>query len=55
MNKDNLALAAEIAALPEKIRGFGHVKEKAVAQYREERKLLLEKFQASLRGIPHAA
>jgi len=55
LNKDNLALAAEIAALPEKIRGFGHVKEKAVAQYREERKLLLEKFQASLRGIPHAA
>ncbi|HYD60461.1 MAG TPA: indolepyruvate ferredoxin oxidoreductase family protein [Noviherbaspirillum sp.] len=55
LNKDNLALAVQIAALPEKIRGFGHVKEKAVQQYREERKVLLEKFEASLHGMPHAA
>ncbi|HZW21068.1 indolepyruvate ferredoxin oxidoreductase family protein [Noviherbaspirillum sp.] len=55
LNQDNLALAVQIAALPDKIRGFGHVKEKAVQQYREERKALLEKFEASLHGIPHAA
>jgi indolepyruvate ferredoxin oxidoreductase len=55
LNKDNLVLAVQIAALPEKIRGFGHVKEKAVQQYREERKVLLEKFEASLHGMPHAA
>ncbi|HZX25436.1 MAG TPA: indolepyruvate ferredoxin oxidoreductase family protein [Telluria sp.] len=30
----NLALAAELAALPEQIRGFGHVKEQAVERYR---------------------
>jgi indolepyruvate ferredoxin oxidoreductase len=55
LNKDNLALAVQIAALPEKVRGFGHVKEKAVQQYREERKVLLKKFEASLHGMPHAA
>jgi len=55
LNKDNLALAVQIAALPEKVRGFGHVKEKAVQQYRQERKVLLEKFEASLHGMPHAA
>ena len=55
LNKDNLALAVQIAALPEKIRGFGHVKEQAVLQYREEKKVLLEKFEASLHGMPHAA
>ncbi|MBW8898011.1 MAG: indolepyruvate ferredoxin oxidoreductase family protein, partial [Massilia sp.] len=30
----NHAVAVELAALPEQIRGFGHVKEKAVAEYR---------------------
>ncbi|OWW19094.1 indolepyruvate ferredoxin oxidoreductase family protein [Noviherbaspirillum denitrificans] len=55
LNKDNLALAVQIAALPEKVRGFGHVKETAVQQYRDERKVLLEKFEASLHGMPHAA
>jgi len=55
LNQDNVALAVQIAALPEKVRGFGHVKEKAVQQYREERKALLDKFEASLHGIPHAA
>jgi indolepyruvate ferredoxin oxidoreductase len=51
----NLALAVEIAGLPEKIRGFGHVKEKAVMQYREEQKILLGKFTAPQPGVPHAA
>jgi indolepyruvate ferredoxin oxidoreductase len=55
LNKDNLALAAEIAALPEKIRGFGHVKEKAVAQYHAERTALLQKYGAPCADLPHAA
>ena len=28
LNADNLALAAEIARIPEEIRGYGHVKER---------------------------
>jgi indolepyruvate ferredoxin oxidoreductase len=37
----NHAVAVELAALPEQIRGFGHVKEKAVAEYRARRQELL--------------
>ena len=35
------ATAVELAALPEQIRGFGHVKEKAVAEYRVRKAALL--------------
>jgi indolepyruvate ferredoxin oxidoreductase len=51
----NLALAVEIAGLPEKIRGFGQVKEKAVTQFRQEQEVLLGKFTAPQPGMPHAA
>jgi indolepyruvate ferredoxin oxidoreductase len=51
----NLTLAVEIAGLPEKIRGFGHVKEKAVTQFRQEQEILLAKFTAPQPGVPHAA
>jgi len=34
LDASNYATAVELAALPEQIRGFGHVKEKAVAEYR---------------------
>ncbi|KQV38787.1 indolepyruvate ferredoxin oxidoreductase [Massilia sp. Root335] len=37
----NHAVAVELAALPEQIRGFGHVKEQAVAEYRVRRQELL--------------
>jgi indolepyruvate ferredoxin oxidoreductase len=37
----NHAVAVELAALPEQIRGFGHVKEKAVAEYRARKQELL--------------
>jgi indolepyruvate ferredoxin oxidoreductase len=44
LNADNLAIAIEIAALPEHVRGFGHVKEKAVAEYQVQRARLLGQF-----------
>jgi indolepyruvate ferredoxin oxidoreductase len=37
----NHALAVELAALPEKVRGFGHVKHQAVATFRADRTRLL--------------
>ena len=55
LDKDNLALAAQIAALPEKIRGFGHVKAKALTQFREEQAKLLKKMPARQTGLSHAA
>lgn len=39
-----LPVAAELASLPEKIRGFGHVKALAVERYRSEVKLGLRRF-----------
>ncbi len=41
LNADNHATAVELAALPEKVRGFGHVKEAAVANYRTDKARLL--------------
>jgi indolepyruvate ferredoxin oxidoreductase len=41
LNADNLAAAVELASLPEQVRGFGHVKEAAVAKFRAEKARLL--------------
>jgi indolepyruvate ferredoxin oxidoreductase len=45
LTADNLATAVDIAALPEKIRGFGHVKEAAVEKYRADLDRLMAKFE----------
>ncbi|TFW22267.1 indolepyruvate ferredoxin oxidoreductase family protein [Duganella callida] len=44
LTRDNHAVAVDLAALPEKVRGFGHVKEAAVATFRTEKERLLEQF-----------
>ena len=54
LTQDNHALAVDIAALPEKVRGFGHVKEKAVKQYHADLVELQRKFDAA-KDMPHAA
>jgi indolepyruvate ferredoxin oxidoreductase len=41
-----LALATEIASIPEKIRGYGHVKERHLAAARAEEAALLERLRA---------
>jgi len=41
LDAESHATAVELASLPEQIRGFGHVKEKAVAEYRVRRQELL--------------
>ncbi|KQW90220.1 indolepyruvate ferredoxin oxidoreductase [Massilia sp. Root418] len=41
LNAGNYETAVALAQLPEKIRGFGHVKEKAVAEFRTEKARLL--------------
>ncbi len=40
----NLPVAVQLARLPEKIRGFGHVKDRNLEQARSERELLLRRF-----------
>ncbi|PJC95792.1 indolepyruvate ferredoxin oxidoreductase [Janthinobacterium sp. BJB1] len=52
LTADNIATCVELASLPEKIRGFGHVKEAAVATYRHDKARLLAKLAD---GSKHAA
>jgi indolepyruvate ferredoxin oxidoreductase len=47
LNRDNHALAVEIASLPEAIRGFGHIKMKAIAEARAKRTELLGRWPAA--------
>jgi indolepyruvate ferredoxin oxidoreductase len=44
LDAGNHATAVELASLPEHIRGFGHVKEKAVAEFRVKQAALLANF-----------
>jgi indolepyruvate ferredoxin oxidoreductase len=44
LTPQNQTLAVALAAIPEKIRGFGHVKERHFKEAMAEQKLLLEKF-----------
>ena len=44
LNADNLALAVEIARIPEEIRGYGHVKERNMAAARTRWADLLAKW-----------
>ena len=44
VNEGNLALAVRLLSLPEKIKGFGHVKDKNLAEVRKEQAALLEQF-----------
>ena len=50
LNKDNLDKAVQVANLPEKVRGFGHVKEKAMETYYAEQASLLQKPKAKVIG-----
>jgi indolepyruvate ferredoxin oxidoreductase len=45
LDADNVAAAVELASLPEQVRGFGHVKEAAVAKFRTEKARVLSASQ----------
>ncbi len=44
LTAENLSVAVELISSVEKIRGFGHVKDAAVTQWRQKRSELLDKF-----------
>ncbi|MGN6389942.1 MAG: indolepyruvate ferredoxin oxidoreductase family protein, partial [Burkholderiaceae bacterium] len=54
LTRDNLAILVELAALPEQIRGFGHVKARHLRAAREKEALLVDAFTASV-SPRHAA
>ncbi|MDF2368357.1 indolepyruvate ferredoxin oxidoreductase family protein [Sneathiella sp.] len=45
LTSENLALAVEIASVPEHIRGYGHVKEQHLKTAKAERESLLDRFE----------
>jgi len=51
----NHGLAVEIARIPEKIRGFGHVKERHLEAAKKEEAALLERWRHPTTPIAHAA
>ncbi len=55
LDADKLALATEIAALPMQVRGFGHVKEAAVARYRVALEQAMQRYRDGQPKLPHAA
>ena len=55
LNADNHALAIEIAGLPEKIRGFGHVKAKNAAEGEKTEAALMAKFSLPSAPVQQAA
>lgn len=55
LTPDNLATAVGLAAIPQKIRGFGHVKERNLKAAKAEEAELLARFRAPARPLPMAA
>ena len=53
LSRDRLELMVALANLPEKIRGFGHVKAINLAEYHKQRDILLARLQDS--RLTHAA
>ncbi|MBB5017707.1 indolepyruvate ferredoxin oxidoreductase [Chitinivorax tropicus] len=53
LKPENLALAGEIAALPEKIRGYGHIKLASIEAIRRDREQKLQAFRA-VQSAPNA-
>ena len=55
LSKENHEVAVALASLPERIRGFGHVKENDIRVVAVEREALLARFRALAAGVEHAA
>lgn len=51
LSPQTLPVAVALAALPERIRGFGHVKERSLRQAEAERARLLERLRAPVRAM----
>ena len=55
MTETSHALAVQLASIPEKIRGFGHVKESHIEKAKTEEAKLLAKFRTPQKPLPVAA
>jgi indolepyruvate ferredoxin oxidoreductase len=55
LTQDNHHVAVALASMPEKIRGFGHVKQRHLAAAKADEAALLEQFQAGSPALLKAA
>ena len=55
LNRENVALAVEIASLPESIRGFGHLKAKSATEARAKQERLLAQLRDPAPPVARAA
>lgn len=55
LSPDNHALAIRLASLPDRVRGFGPIKQRAVQSYEQERQALLAAWHAAPHPVPVAA
>ena len=55
LTPDNHHIAVGLAAIPEKIRGFGHVKQRHVTAAKADEAALLEQFRAGTPALLKAA
>jgi indolepyruvate ferredoxin oxidoreductase len=55
LNADNRALAAEIARIPEEIRGYGHVKDRHLKAARAKWQTLMQRWREGQTRPQHAA
>ena len=55
LSPDNLATAVALAGVPERIRGFGHIKERAMRLAGEERARLIDRLRAPVPKVKAAA
>ena len=55
LTPDNHHLAVGLAVIPEKIRGFGHVKQQHLATAKADEAALLEQFRAGAAALLKAA
>jgi indolepyruvate ferredoxin oxidoreductase len=55
LNPDNHHLAVGLSAIPEKIRGFGHVKQRHLQAAKADEAALLEQFRAGPTPLLKAA
>jgi indolepyruvate ferredoxin oxidoreductase len=55
LNRDNHAAAVGLASIPEKIRGFGHVKMRHLQAAKADEAALLEQFRAGPAPLLRAA
>ncbi len=51
LDADNHALAVALARAPERIRGFGHVKEAAIREFEHQREALLSRLRGGTAGL----